>query len=64
MEVYADALWPLDAEVIAILEIVPEDRRKMATNHEAFGYFADRYGRPWWSGWARGTKPFAAVSAW
>lgn len=41
---YADALRTLDAEVIAMLEVVPEDRRKIATNHEAFGYFADRYG--------------------
>ena len=33
-----------DEEVIAMLEVVPEERRKMVTNHEAFGYFADRYG--------------------
>lgn len=41
---YADALRTLDAEVIAMLEVVPEDQRKLVTNHEAFGYFSDRYG--------------------
>ena len=41
---YADELRTLDEEVVAVLEVVPEERRKMVTNHEAFGYFADRYG--------------------
>ena len=41
---YADELRTLDEEVVALLEVVPEERRKMVTNHEAFGYFADRYG--------------------
>ena len=42
-EAYAAELRALDTEVIEILEVVPEDRRKMVTNHDAFGYFADRY---------------------
>ncbi len=40
---YADELRALDAEVVSMLDAVREDRRKMVTNHEAFGYFAERY---------------------
>lgn len=40
---YADGLRELDAEVVSMLSAVPEDRRKMVTNHRAFGYFAQRY---------------------
>jgi zinc/manganese transport system substrate-binding protein len=40
---YAHELRTLDEEVIAMLEVVSQDRRKMVTNHEALGYFADRY---------------------
>lgn len=28
----------------ALLAAIPADQRKLVTNHEAFGYFADRYG--------------------
>ncbi len=41
---YADELRALDDEVQSLLENVPADRKKMVTNHDAFGYFADRYG--------------------
>jgi zinc/manganese transport system substrate-binding protein len=41
---YADELRALDAEVVSMLAGVPEERRKLVTNHHAFGYFADRYG--------------------
>jgi zinc/manganese transport system substrate-binding protein len=34
----------LDLEVEAMLETVPQPRRVLITNHEVFGYFADRYG--------------------
>lgn len=40
---YADTLTSLDAEVEQTLAEVPEDDRKLVTNHDAFGYFADRY---------------------
>ncbi len=40
---YADQLRTLDAEVVSMLAAVPDERRKLVTNHEAFGYFADRY---------------------
>jgi zinc/manganese transport system substrate-binding protein len=41
---YAAALESTDREVEERLSVVPQDRREMVTNHEAFGYFADRYG--------------------
>jgi zinc/manganese transport system substrate-binding protein len=41
---YARDLEALDAEVEAILAAVPPDRRKLVTNHNALGYFADRFG--------------------
>jgi zinc/manganese transport system substrate-binding protein len=39
-----DELHALDAEVERTLSAVPADRRTLVTNHEVFGYFADRYG--------------------
>jgi zinc/manganese transport system substrate-binding protein len=33
-----------DLEIEDLLSSVPQDRREMVTNHEAFGYFAHRYG--------------------
>ena len=44
LDAYREALEAADAEVAEILEAVPADRRIMITNHDAFGYFADRYG--------------------
>lgn len=43
-ESYAAELVDLDAEIAKILVTVPEPQRVMVTNHESFGYFADRYG--------------------
>ncbi len=40
---YVAQLESLDAEVEEILAAVPEERRVLVTNHEVFGYFADRY---------------------
>jgi zinc/manganese transport system substrate-binding protein len=39
-----DELAGLDTEVAAILAAVPDDRRVLVTNHDALGYFAERYG--------------------
>jgi len=39
-----DQLHALDSEVERTLSAVPADRRTLVTNHEVFGYFADRYG--------------------
>jgi zinc/manganese transport system substrate-binding protein len=40
---YVDELTALDAEMKATLATVPANRRKLVTNHEVFGYFAQRY---------------------
>jgi zinc/manganese transport system substrate-binding protein len=40
---YVTELRALDAEVAAILEPVPPERRKLVTDHDVFTYFADRY---------------------
>ena len=36
-------LVDLDAEIEAVLAVVPAERRVLVTNHAVFGYFADRY---------------------
>ena len=41
---YSAELLALDAEVEEVLSGVPDDRRVLVTNHDTFGYFADRYG--------------------
>ncbi len=43
-DAYVAELVALDAEVVTILEGLPQDRRVLITNHEVFSYFADRYG--------------------
>jgi zinc/manganese transport system substrate-binding protein len=40
----ATELEALDAEVVEILAVVPEDQRRLVTGHRSLGYFADRYG--------------------
>lgn len=39
-----DELADIDAEVSEILAVVQPEDRVLVTNHDAFGYFADRYG--------------------
>lgn len=34
----------LDAFIVEQVETLPEERRKLVTSHDTFGYFADRYG--------------------
>ncbi len=43
-ERYRATLETLDAEVAARWATVPAERRVMVTNHDSFGYYADRYG--------------------
>jgi zinc/manganese transport system substrate-binding protein len=43
VDAYLTALDQLDADVEDALAVVPADRRILVTNHEVFGYFADRY---------------------
>ncbi|MEX1037401.1 MAG: metal ABC transporter substrate-binding protein [Acidimicrobiia bacterium] len=42
-ESYAEELRSLHEEMVSTLSAIPEDRRKLVTNHEALGYFADRF---------------------
>jgi zinc/manganese transport system substrate-binding protein len=41
---YSSDLDKLDAEIKALMSAVPEARRKVVTNHDAFGYFGAAYG--------------------
>ena len=43
-DVLASDLEALDAELIQILSVIPEEQRQLVTGHGALGYFADRYG--------------------
>lgn len=43
-EAYLAKLDALDREVRAAIANIPEGRRKLITNHDAFGYFATAYG--------------------
>lgn len=40
---YEAELVALDEELRAMVDTLPEDRRKLITNHDAIGYLADRY---------------------
>ncbi len=41
---YIAELDALDSEVEELVAAIPEEQRVLITNHEVFGYFADRYG--------------------
>lgn len=41
---YLDKLRDLDAGIRRCVDSIPAGRRKLVTDHDAFGYFADRYG--------------------
>lgn len=41
---YRAELEQLDTDVAALLQPIPEAQRVLVTNHDAFAYFADRYG--------------------
>ncbi len=41
---YQERLRAVDREVQTIIDTIPAANRKMVTDHEAFGYFAGRYG--------------------
>ena len=41
---YQAELAAVDAEIMELVEQLPAERRKLVTNHDALGYFADRYG--------------------
>ncbi|WP_018267470.1 metal ABC transporter solute-binding protein, Zn/Mn family [Methylosinus sp. LW4] len=41
---YLHALGGLDAEIVAAIDAIPHARRRVVSTHDAFGYFAARYG--------------------
>ena len=41
---YLARLDALDAEIVKTLDAIPKDRRRVVSTHDAFGYFAARYG--------------------
>jgi ABC-type Zn uptake system ZnuABC Zn-binding protein ZnuA len=41
---YTESLGGLDAYIVEQVSRIPEAERKLVTNHESLGYFADRYG--------------------
>lgn len=43
-DAYIERLHRLDAGIAACVDAVPAARRKLVTDHDAFGYFAHRYG--------------------
>ncbi|MCA9859387.1 MAG: zinc ABC transporter substrate-binding protein [Thermomicrobiales bacterium] len=43
-DAYSASLDQLDAEIRALIDTIPSERRIMVTNHDALGYFAERYG--------------------
>ena len=44
MVAYREELDRVDATIVELVATVPADRRKLVTNHDSLGYFADRYG--------------------
>jgi zinc/manganese transport system substrate-binding protein len=40
---YVDELAELDADMEQTLSAIPDENRVLVTNHEVFGYFADRF---------------------
>jgi zinc/manganese transport system substrate-binding protein len=42
-DAYRSELTALDDDIAATLAPIPAERRVMVTNHDAFGYFAERY---------------------
>lgn len=43
-EAYIEELKSLDAWIVEQVNAIPKERRLLVTNHEALGYFAERYG--------------------
>ena len=41
---FATALGALDDEIAVLVDTLPAERRVLVTNHDAYGYFAERYG--------------------
>lgn len=44
LKTYEKKLDDLDADIKSQIATIPKDQRKVVTNHDAFGYYLDRYG--------------------
>ena len=44
LSLYRAELAAVDSEIVEVVDRVPVEQRKLVTNHDALGYFADRYG--------------------
>lgn len=42
-QAYTEQLTAMDTAIAACMDDIPASQRKLVTNHDAFGYFADRY---------------------
>ncbi|MQA77688.1 MAG: zinc ABC transporter substrate-binding protein [Streptosporangiales bacterium] len=43
LESYEDRLDRLDADIAKQISSIPKDQRRLVTNHDAFGYYVERY---------------------
>lgn len=43
-DAYISAMERLDGQIADLVAAIPAESRRLVTNHDAFGYFADRYG--------------------
>lgn len=62
-DVYSDELLDLHDEIQAVLAQVPDEDRRIVTNHESLGYLAERYGFDVVATVIPGTNPNAQTSA-
>lgn len=60
---YIEKLQQLDGWIKTQIETIPPERRLMVTNHESFGYYADRYGLRIVGAILPGTSSLASPSA-
>ena len=62
-DAYKAKLDDVDRQVREMIDQIPAERRKMVTNHDAFGYFIDRYGLTFIGAVIPGTNKDAQASA-
>lgn len=62
-DAYKQKLADTDREIRALIDTIPAASRKVVTNHDAFGYFLDRYGLTFVGAVIPGTSSEAQPSA-
>lgn len=62
-DAYKQKLADTDREIRALIDAIPAASRKVVTNHDAFGYFLDRYGLTFVGAVIPGTSSEAQPSA-